>query len=203
MPVPPLHYPFSFGISKLWRFSLPGLIVGSVIPDIECLFLWIFFPSLPDHLFLHSFIGGLTVGTGLAILVTHFIYAPLMPRIFNIDKRQMNETCKINRMLVFSCMFGVLSHLILDFPMHQYNPHLWPFVDPFLLVGPCVSIVALLGFNLEAAYIVTNLIFHFVFLIIFLGIFLYYRRNPDRWSIMWLGDALDVVSSKENDSPSF
>ena len=52
MPITPLHYPIAWGLSKLdKRLNLPGLIVGSFIPDIEVPFLFIFFSGvLPDHL---------------------------------------------------------------------------------------------------------------------------------------------------------
>jgi hypothetical protein len=43
MPVTPLHYPAAWGLSKLdKRLSLPALIVGSFIPDIEVPILFLF-----------------------------------------------------------------------------------------------------------------------------------------------------------------
>ncbi|KKK92066.1 hypothetical protein LCGC14_2706670, partial [marine sediment metagenome] len=65
MPITPLHYPLAWGLSKIdKRLILPGLIVGSFIPDIEVPILFIFFSGvLPDHLVLHSLVGAITIGT--------------------------------------------------------------------------------------------------------------------------------------------
>ena len=91
MPVTPLHYPFAFLISKIdRRLSLPALVVGSVIPDIEVPLMWIFFSDLPDHLFLHSLIGAVTVGTILAVIVTWILYAPIISTLFGVDRERFN-----------------------------------------------------------------------------------------------------------------
>ncbi len=74
MPTTHLHYLFAFLVSKAdKRLSLPGLVVGSVIPDIEVPFMWMFFASLPDHLFLHCLLGALTIETLLAAAITRFL----------------------------------------------------------------------------------------------------------------------------------
>ena len=63
MPLTPLHYPLAHGLSKVGKkLSLPGLVVGAVIPDIEVPLMRIFFSDLPDHLVLHSLIGAATLG---------------------------------------------------------------------------------------------------------------------------------------------
>ena len=51
MPFTVFHYPIEWAFSKLdKRLNLPGLIVGSFLPDIEVPFLFIFFKGiLPDH----------------------------------------------------------------------------------------------------------------------------------------------------------
>ena len=97
MPVTPLHYPFAFLISKTdKRLILPALVVGSVMPDIEVPIMWIFFSNLPDHQFLHSFIGAATVVTLLTVLVTRFLYAPIISTLFGIDRADLDDACKIN-----------------------------------------------------------------------------------------------------------
>lgn len=188
MPVTPLHYPAAYFISKSRKLSLPGLIVGSVIPDIEVPFMWIFFPSLPDHLFLHSLFGALVFGTLLAGLVTHFIYAPVMSTIFGIDQDSMDSECAFGKTLLLSCFIGVLSHLIIDYPMHPYNPLFWPFVDPNIFVGPFILLFMSMSNSMDTSYLYANSIFHVVFIFFFWGIYWINRSNPRKWEIMWLGD---------------
>jgi len=119
MPVTPLHYPFAFLISKSdKRLSLPALVVGSIIPDIEVPIMWIFFSGLPDHLFLHSLVGATTMGTLVAVFVTWLLYPPIISTVFKVDKDELKEACSLSGMLVVSCLIGVLSHLLLDYPMH-------------------------------------------------------------------------------------
>ncbi|MHA2152325.1 MAG: DUF4184 family protein [Candidatus Thorarchaeota archaeon] len=100
MPVTPLHYPLAQGLSRLdKRLSLPGLVVGAVIPDIEVPLMWFFFSDLPDHLVLHSLIGAATVGTFLAIIVTRLLYAPIISTLFGVDRERLNETTGMSTMV--------------------------------------------------------------------------------------------------------
>ena len=137
-----MHYPVAWGLSKLdKRLSLPGLIVGSFLPDIEVPFLLIFFSGLlPDHLILHSLIGAVTVGTIISIFVTVYLYPILTSWLFHLDKEKIKEVCRFSPSLALSCMLGNLFHIFLDIPMHPFNPVLWPFVDPYSIVGILVQV---------------------------------------------------------------
>ena len=141
-----MHYPIAWGLSKLdKRLNLPGLIVGSFIPDIEVPFLLIFFSGvLPDHLVLHSLIGAVTVGTIISILVTVYLYPILTSLLFHLDRAKIKEVCRFSPSLAISCMLGNLFHIFLDIPMHPFNPVLWPFVDPYSIVG-----ILVLAFSVE------------------------------------------------------
>ncbi|MHA1915897.1 MAG: DUF4184 family protein [Promethearchaeota archaeon] len=140
IPITPLHYPVAWGLSKLnKRLVLPGLIVGSFIPDIEVPVLFIFFNGvLPDHLILHSLIGALTIGTIISILVTVILYPILASLIFRVDKMRIKEVCRLTPVLIFSCLLGNIFHILLDIPMHPFNPVFWPFIDPYAIIGPLV-----------------------------------------------------------------
>ncbi len=142
-----MHYPVAWGLSKLdKRLSLPGLIVGSFLPDIEVPFLLIFFSGLlPDHLILHSLIGAVTVGTIISIAVTVYLYPILTSWLFHLDKEKIKEVCRFSPSLALSCMLGNLFHIFLDIPMHPFNPVLWPFVDPYSIVGILVLVFAAEG----------------------------------------------------------
>lgn len=186
VPITPLHYPLVYSLSKLdKRLSLPGLVVGSVILDIEVLLLWIFFSDLPDHQFLHSLIGAVTIGTLLAVIVTRFLYAPIISTLFGVDRERLNKVSGLSKTLVVSCLIGVLSHLLLDYPMHWFNPILWPWVDPFDVVGPLVLFFApfgsISGIAFRMANVLTNVIM-FVWWVLIL------RKNwgKDLWGKYWV-----------------
>jgi len=187
MPITPLHYPLAFGLSKAnKRFLLPGVVVGSVIPDIEVPLMWVFFRGLPDHLFLHSLVGAVTGGTFLAVLVTWLLYPPIISTMFRVDKAQLKEACKLSTMLVVSCLIGVLSHLLLDYPMHWFNPILWPWVNPYDVVGPLVLFFTSFGPISGTAFLMANGLTSAVMIIAWLPILIYYR-NKGLWSNHWLG----------------
>ncbi|MFW9786245.1 MAG: DUF4184 family protein [Candidatus Thorarchaeota archaeon] len=193
MPITPLHYPLAFGLSKMNRkLLLPGVVVGSVIPDIEVPLMWIFFSDLPDHLFLHSLVGAVAVGTLLAALVTWLLYPPIISTFFNVNKNDLKEACSLSGMLVASCFIGVLSHLLLDYPMHWFNPILWPWVNPFDVVGPLVLFFSPYGPINGTAYWMANILTNAVMMIAWLPILVRYSAN-NLWSNHWLGRS----SSKE------
>ena len=144
MPITPLHYPVAWGLSKLdRRLSLPGLIVGSFMPDIEVPILFLFFNiGIDNHFILHSFVGALTIGTLISTLVTVYLYPILTSLIFRFDKIKVKKACKLTPILVFSCILGNVFHILLDLPMHPYSFVLWPFVDPSSIVGFLVLVFA-------------------------------------------------------------
>ncbi|TFH05485.1 MAG: DUF4184 family protein [Candidatus Thorarchaeota archaeon] len=187
MPVTPLHYPFAFLISKSdKRLSLPALVVGSLMPDIEVPLMWIFFSSLPDHLFLHSFIGAATVGTVLTLVVTRFLYAPLISAIFGVDRTELDEVCKITPWLIASSFIGVMSHLILDFPIHWYNPILWPWVNPFDVIGTLV-LFFMPAYGIWNAYLFARLLVNIAMVIIWIVILMKLYSKGNLWSRHWVG----------------
>lgn len=192
MPITPLHYPLAWGLSKTSRkLSLPALVVGSVIPDIECVVLWLFFRGvLPDHLVLHSLIGGLTLGTVIAVIVTVTLYTPIISGIFKVDKEKLKDVCKFTPMLVVSCFLGVVSHLLIDYTHHWYNPILWPWVDPYVFVGPLAAFFAFDGNLIQTGYPIAQLLVHSI-MIVFWFVILFKYRNHDLWENVWIGNSKD------------
>lgn len=179
MPVTPLHYPVGFALSRSdRRLSLPGLIVGSFIPDLEVPIMWVLFPSLPDHLVLHSLIGVLTLGTLTAVILTRFLYAPIISKLFNVNRERLDEACRVTPALVLSCMLGAVLHIALDIPMHPYNPVLWPWVNPFEIVGILVPLIGFGGANLLLS--VTMGICGMAILLMYV--------NENLWESVWLGE---------------
>ena len=188
MPFTPLHYPYAWIISRFdKRLPLPAIIIGAIIPDIEVPFLILFFSgALPDHYILHSLVGALSIGLVLSLIIMKYIYPPIISTIFGIDKNKLTEKCQISRYAVVAIIVGILSHLIIDYPMHPYNQILWPFVDAHSLVGPLVLLFAA-GGNIGYGYFIANSLMSLVSIVIWIGI-LYHIRD-DIWNKMWLGES--------------
>ncbi len=187
MPITPLHYPLAFVLSKTGkRFLLPGVVVGSFIPDIEVPLMWIFFSDLPDHLFLHSLVGAVLAGTLLAVLATWFFYPPIISALFQVNKQDLKDSCSLSYMLVLSCLIGVLSHLLLDYPMHWFNPILWPWVNPYDVVGPLVLFFAPYGPINGTAFRLANAFTSVIMVVAWIAILVYYRKR-NLWRNHWLG----------------
>jgi len=102
--------------------------------------------------FLHSLLVAVTLGTLLTILVTRFLYAPIISTIFGVDGTDLDSVCRITPWIVASSFIGVMSHLILDFPMRWYNPILWPWINPYDIVGPLVLLFMPTFSYLECLY---------------------------------------------------
>jgi len=184
LPLTPLHYPLAYALKQAdRRLSLPALTVGAVIPDIECPILILLFPYLPNHLFLHSLVGALTLGTGLAVLITRVVYSPVMSRVFGLDRNTLDAACEITPVMVGSCAIGVLSHLAIDYTMHPYNPLLWPWIDPFALPGPLVILFG--NGNIDTGLVLAEAIVNGLMVFFWLVVILANRRNL--WSSLWVG----------------
>ncbi len=138
MPLTPLHHPIAYFIYKLdKRFSLPGLVVGCMFPDLEIPVMALLFGTqIPNRLILHSLLGSATIGTLLALIVTIRVYPPMVSRLFHVDKKKVESKCKISFAVVFSVFVGNLSHVLLDVTNHPYNPVFWPFLPATATPSP-------------------------------------------------------------------
>jgi len=178
MPITPLHYPIAWSLSKLnKKLNFPGLIVGSFIPDIEVPLLIFFFNGvLPDHFILHSLIGALTIGTIISTIVTIYLYPLLVTLIFKVDNDRLRDVCKWTPTLIISCMIGNIFHILLDIPMHPFNPVLWPFVDPYDIIGPLVIFFTTNG-NIGKGFLHANIFTNIIMGLFTILILIYYRKN--------------------------
>ena len=138
MPLTPFHYPIAYLIYKLEKnFSLPGLVVGCIFPDLEIpLIILLFGTQVPNRMVLHSLLGSATIGTFLALIVTVQVYPPMVSHLFQIDKRIIESKCRLSFTLFLSVLFGNLSHVILDVTNHPYNPIFWPFFSATSTLNP-------------------------------------------------------------------
>ena len=171
MPVTPFHYPLAYVISKLdGRLSLPGLVVGSMLPDLEIPFMVVLFGMQPSNrLVLHSLLGATTVGTLLSILFTVLVYPRLTSTVFPVSKLKVEEKCQFSGGLAFSCLLGGVSHVLLDITNHAYNPVLWPFLGLCETPSPIVPILG----GAEMA----SLLIHTSMIVLFVGLFIGKREH--------------------------
>ncbi|MHA1906614.1 MAG: DUF4184 family protein [Candidatus Thorarchaeota archaeon] len=188
MPFTLFHYPIGYWLSKTnKRFILPALLVGSVLPDIEVPLLYFLFSDVvTDHFILHSLIGALTIGLVLAVIVTRYVYPPLISRVFRLDQQELVDLCRVSPNLVLSCAVGLVFHLLLDYPIHWYNHLLWPWIEPTLLVGPLAQFMALfLGTDVFTGYVVSGALSGIVLGTVLILIIL--RNREDLWRSIWIG----------------
>jgi hypothetical protein len=178
MPITPLHYPVAWGLSKLdKRLNLPGLIVGSFMPDIEVPFLIIFFSGvLPDHFIMHSLIGAVTIGTIISTFATVLLYPILVSLFFRVEREKLIEECRLTPVLILSCMLGNVFHLLLDIPMHPFNFILWPFINPYNIVGILVLALAIEG-DIVLGFLRARIVINAIMGLLTIAILLKSRRN--------------------------
>jgi membrane-bound metal-dependent hydrolase YbcI (DUF457 family) len=171
LPVTPFHYPIAYLTSKLGgNLSLPALIVGSMVPDLEIPFIVLLLGTdVPHRLVLHSLLGAVTAGTLLSIAITVLIYPWLASAIFPIDKRKVKEKCRFTLCLVFSCVLGGISHVMLDVTNHAYNPVFWPFLALNETPSPIVPVIG--------GEVAASLLVHALMAVLFIGLFANKRRN--------------------------
>jgi membrane-bound metal-dependent hydrolase YbcI (DUF457 family) len=152
------------------KLNLPGLVVGSMLPDLEIPLIFLFVGTQgPNRMALHSLLGATTVGTTLAAAITVWLYPTLTSKIFPISKLRVKEKCRFSISLAFSCFLGVLSHVLLDVVNHDYNPVFWPFLSIYETPSP---ITPFFGGDFVA-----SLMLHALLTAVFVSLFLKHREN--------------------------
>ncbi len=129
MPATPLHCSAAY-LSNRWKHrpSLPAFLVSSMAPDLEIPIVILLTGGLQDRLILHSLLGAATLGTFLSILLTVFLYPPIISFFLKLERRRVEAKCRFSGILVLSCVVGGLSHVLLDSMTHEFNPVFYPFL---------------------------------------------------------------------------
>ncbi len=153
MPVTPLHWSIAYLSRTINRgLSLPALIVSTAVPDLETPFVYASTGGHIDRLFLHSIVGATTLATLLAVVLTIVVYPLVISKLFKIDLKTVKQKCRLSWSLIAVCLFGNLSHVIIDSLHHSYNPLLFPFTynsfDALVLMNNWVwaSVIVQLSF---------------------------------------------------------
>jgi len=138
LPLTPFHHPIAYFIHKIdKKLSLPGLIVGCIFPDLEIPFITLILGTQgPNRMILHSLLGSATLGTFLAVVVTTRVYPFLVSYLFHVDKKKVENKCKLSLVFIFSVLVGNISHVLLDVTNHPYNPIFWPFRSAIETISP-------------------------------------------------------------------
>ena len=122
-----LHSTFAYLINRLDpQFSLPALLVGTLLPDVEVPILYYLTEGAIDRLLFHSIIGAVTVGTIISVCIVLIVYPHFVSFFFRIDKKEVKKKCRFSGTLFGLCMIGNLSHVLIDATHHEFNPLLYP-----------------------------------------------------------------------------
>ena len=130
MPAVFLPSTFAYLINR-WnpKYSLPALLVGSIIPDVEVPILYYLTSGEIDRLLFHSIIGAITIGTLVSAGIVVFIYPSFISFFFKIDKKYIQKKCDFSGTLLGLCLAGNLSHVLIDAIHHPFNPLFFPITN--------------------------------------------------------------------------
>ena len=119
------------------KFNFFALSIGSIIPDLECLLLFLFIgETWGARLIMHSLVGAVTIDLLIVVLAVIFIVPVILgfmdkkienKNYFlfgNVDLRKHKSSAVI---IITSGLIGTLSHVLLDVFHHDFNPLTYPF----------------------------------------------------------------------------
>jgi membrane-bound metal-dependent hydrolase YbcI (DUF457 family) len=98
-----------------------------MVPDLEIPFIYLVTGGHLGRLVLHSLLGAITLATLLSVVLTVFVYSPVVSRLFRLDSEIVKGRCRFSWSMVAVCLLGGLSHVLIDSLHHEYNPLLFPF----------------------------------------------------------------------------
>ncbi len=81
-------------------------------------------------------------------------------------------------------MLGNVFHILLDLPMHPYSLVLWPFVDPYSIVGVLVLVFAVDG-DIKLGFLIANILTNLIMGLFTVVIVIKSRNNM--WEQIILG----------------
>jgi membrane-bound metal-dependent hydrolase YbcI (DUF457 family) len=160
VPFTPFHLgpALLFGLVLSAAFDLPTLLIASVIPDLEPLYVVYFHVSgYPLHGFFHSYLGSSILAFSVILIV--YPIRGLLGRIMAVFHISQKSSFK---KILFASFFGVYFHVFLDSFLYEEMMPFYPLQgNPFL--------------NLLSAYS-SSVIYGFCILTGLLGIVLYFYR---------------------------
>ncbi|MFH1224646.1 MAG: DUF4184 family protein [Candidatus Diapherotrites archaeon] len=119
---------------KFRRLSLPALLAGAMLPDLEIPFIWLLTHGATDRMVLHSLFGALVIGVPLTLLFVYLAlpkFRALLPeKVLGMHTAPFTVPPSSFLPASLSSLIGICSHVLVDsFNYHAYNasPLLWPF----------------------------------------------------------------------------
>jgi len=178
MPAVFLHSTFAYIMKRLnSKFSLPALLVGSMIPDVEVPLIYYLTDGAIDRLLFHSIIGAAIIGTIFSAGIVVFVYPRVISTLFKIDKNYIKKKCVFSGKLLGLCLIGNLSHVLIDATHHAFNPLIYPIstesVDMLRISGNMIFDTGIMGGILA--------------LIFFLFVIISFRSKTGFWKTMLVG----------------
>lgn len=174
--MPLTHFHLGSGLffgTILWSrfFYLPAVLIGSIFPDIELMFVLLYnykypYLSYSHHGILHSLLAGFLIAVLMAILLRRS-YWPARRWGKKLLKRFYPAQKKTSFNIFLGSLFGYGIHLFFDAIMHDDVFPFWPsHFNPFLrLVSiseeySIISILGVLGLVLFSLKTINQGLFH-------------------------------------------
>ena len=132
MPLTPFHWSILFiGFLFFNTFSIPALLLSSIVMDIEP-FYYLFISPNPSgelHGFFHTYIGATILAIVIAfVLIRWRKQVDRLLTMLRIDQKKFS-----NKEIYISSFIGAYSHILFDSFMHVDVKPLWPITtNPFL-----------------------------------------------------------------------
>lgn len=133
MPLTPFHWSILFiGFLFFNTFSIPALLLSSIVMDIEP-FYYLFISPNPSgelHGFFHTYIGATIIAFVIAlVLIKWQRKVDYLFRLLRIDQKKFS-----NKEIYISSFIGAYSHILFDSFMHADVKPFWPITttNPFL-----------------------------------------------------------------------
>ncbi|GAG86248.1 unnamed protein product [marine sediment metagenome] len=91
-------------------------------------------------------------------------------------------------------MLGNLFHIFLDIPMHPFNPVLWPFVDPYSIVGILVIVFSTEG-DIARGFLHSRILVN-ILMITIMGLLLtivIVKNRKNLWERLLIGKSILIL----------
>lgn len=146
MPFTPFHWgPASLIGLLFFKFlDFPSLIISSVAPDVEGLYMVVFNPFMPHHGLPHTYVGASIIG----VLVAVIMYLLREPTGRLMAKLDLHQTVSSFKKILYTSLLGVYMHIFLDSFLYPELRPLYPLEgNPFAgVASEYVRYVAVYGF---------------------------------------------------------
>lgn len=161
MPFTPFHLGPAIFIGLLFfqYLDLPSLLVSSVAPDVEGLYIVVFRPFMSHHSLIHTYVVASVISVIVA-LVMYYLKGLTGKMMKQFGLHQDSSFKKI----LYSSILGAYSHIFLD-------SFLYPEMNPFypLLGNPFIGIAS--------EYITYMTVYGLCGLLFLIGMILYFKKR--------------------------